>query len=217
MLHLFHKIYIGNQTQGLGKYKLYDLENLTPLQRLSIFHKNKEIFPESSEIITFFIKSLNEINSFGLNNLEFYNAINEIITILRKLSVYSLISNGDMIRISSETEKLLKNFSELRKKSKNVQPQYISNSNNEDGNNQIWNKETKLFLNILKMLHNFIYTYNDRAIYNMLTNTNRFPKIDEINPKNSTFIFSKNDLGRLIAKITINIMGILNKNYHNKS
>ena len=217
MLHLFHKIYIGNQTQKLGKYKLYDLENLTPLQRLSIFHKNKEIFPESGEIITFFIKSLNEINSIGLNNLEFYNAINEIYAILRKCAIYSIISNGDMIRISSETEKLLKNFSELRKKSKNVQPQYISNANNEDGNNEIWNKETKLFLNILKMLHNFIYTYNDRAIYNMLTNTNRFPKIDEINPKNSTFIFSKNDLGRLIAKITINIMGILNKNYHNKS
>ena len=217
MLHLFHKIYIGNLTQGFGKYKLYDLENLSPLQRLSIFQKNKEIFPESTEIITFFVKSLTEINTIGLNNLEFYNAINEIITILRKLSVYSLISNGDMIRISSETEKLLKNFSELRKKNKNVQPQYISNTNNEDGNNKLWNKETILFLNILKMLHNFIYTYNDRAIYNMLTNTNRYAKLDDIHPKAATFIFSKNDLGRLIAKITINIMGILEKNYHTKS
>ena len=44
MLHLFHKIYIGNLTQGLGKYKLYDLENMSPLQRLSIFKKTKKFF-----------------------------------------------------------------------------------------------------------------------------------------------------------------------------
>ena len=44
MLHLFHKIYIGNLTQGLGKYKLYDLENMSPLQRLSIFQKKQRNF-----------------------------------------------------------------------------------------------------------------------------------------------------------------------------
>ncbi len=44
MLHLFHKIYIGNLTQGLGKYKLYDLENMSPLQRLSIYKKQRNFF-----------------------------------------------------------------------------------------------------------------------------------------------------------------------------
>ena len=53
MLHLFHKIYIGNLTQGLGKYKLYDLENMSPLQRLSIFQKTKKFF--QNQIITFFV------------------------------------------------------------------------------------------------------------------------------------------------------------------
>ena len=111
----------------MDKYKLYDLENISCLQRYAIFHTNTDIFPQSSEIVAFLLEKLTAFNLVSFSHLEAYNAVAEICAVLKRLSAFSLISNGDMIRICMEIEKFFPIFSILRK----------SNINNEN-NNILW-------------------------------------------------------------------------------
>ena len=202
VFYLFHKIYIGNHTQPMDKYKLYDLENISCLQRYAIFHTNTDIFPQSSDIVAFLLEKLTAFNLVSFSHLEAYNAVAEICAVLKRLSAFSLISNGDMIRICMEIEKFFPTFSILRK----------SNIKNEN-NNILWEKETKLFYIIIKMLHYFIYSFNDRLIKNIVLNKKKYPTLDSINFDTTQFIFDKTDIGRLISRLSIRIMSILQRFY----
>ena len=212
IVHLFHKIYIGNKTQKLDKYKIFDLENFSCFQRLSLFRSNFLIFPESKEIITFLLKKIESINSVGFNNSEAYNLINEIFSVIKKLSIFNLISNGDMMRICLEIEKLFVIFSLIRNSIKS-----ISNTNSYTSTiNSFWMKESKFFSIIMKMLRYFIFSYNDRLIFNVISNKEKFPNLDSINSNNCLFIFNKTELGRLISRISLRVTNILKTHYYEK-
>ena len=214
IVHLFHKIYIGNKTQKIDKYKIYDLENFSCFQRLSLFQSNVSIFPESKEIITFLLKKIESITSLGFSNPEAYNLISEIFSVIKKLSIFNLISNGDMMRICLEIEKLFVIFSLIRNSinKKEANPISFSSANL----NSFWMKESKFFLIIMKMLRYFIFTYNDRLIFNIVCNKEKFPNLESINNNNCLFIFNKTELGRLISRISLRVTNILKNHYNEK-
>ena len=198
---LFHKVYIGNSTQPMDKYKLHDLENLSYFQRHAIFHTTREMFPESAEIVTFLLEKLSRFNVTTFTHLEAYNAITEICSILKRLSVFSLITNGDMIRICMEIEKFFPSFSIMRKAHIKTEMEML------------WHMEAKLFYIIIKMMHHFIFSFNDRLIRNIITDRKKYPTLDDICFENTNFAFDKTDLGRLISRLSIRIMSIMQRYY----
>ena len=225
-VHLFQKIYIGNKTQLMGKYKIYDIENFHTLQRIVLYQNNNNIFNESVDIINFFLERIKDITSFGFNHLEAYNYINEIYSVFKKLAEFNLISNGNMMRICLNVINLLSIFSTMRNlyfkngnKNKNflnvnnINNVIIIDDNTINNNDILWLNESKFFLTLIKMLHYFIYIYNDRLIENILKNKEKYPTISSINNETVLFIFNKTESGRLISKITIQILNILREHY----
>ena len=102
----------------MGKYKLFDLENLSPLLRKSIMIKNHLLFPESSKQIQFFITFLNNLlkNEIRLNE------------------AYDVISNPDK---RARYDEKLQNFE--AKQQSNLQPRYqspVSNQSSVNTSNQ---------------------------------------------------------------------------------
>ena len=96
---LFHKIYIGNMTQSFSKFKLNDLENFSCGLRWLCCNINENDNSEVQKIINFLISILKNINLNGFSCIEAMDLINIIITIIKKLARFNLISNGDMMRI----------------------------------------------------------------------------------------------------------------------
>ena len=217
-LKLFHKIYIGNLTQSFSKFKLNDLENFSCSQRSLLRNSNKKNFPESQEIIKFLINSLENINLKGFSIIEALDTINIIVNILKKLSIYDLFNNGDMIRVIYEIEKILFDVKSLRKISFKINQTTINNKKNKSTNYErmsilvqksfemFYEKELKLYINIIKLISNFNLSFNDRLIYNPLTNIQKYPTLDTINKDTISFSFIKTDLGRAIIRLTLRIV-----------
>jgi hypothetical protein len=143
-IHLFHKIYIGNRTQLMGKFKIFDLENFHPLQRIILYQNNINFFAESCDIINFLIERMKDITSFGFNHIEAYSYINEIYSVFKKFAEFNLITNGNMMRICLNVINLLSIFSMMRnlylkkenvnKNNKNFNSIIINNNNSENIN-----------------------------------------------------------------------------------
>ena len=113
-LKMFKKVYIQNKIKIFDKYKIIDLDNFSSCQRFSLYYNCEKLFPKSKEIISFFLKYLQEINIKGFNSIEAINCLGEIFGILKKLAFFNLISNGDIIRILQEIEKFFMNLNILR-------------------------------------------------------------------------------------------------------
>ena len=226
-LKLFHKIYIGNKAESLSKFKLSDLENFSCSQRSFLRNLNKNNFKESQDIINFFINVLKNININGFSTFEALDAINVIINIFKKLAIYDLLSNGDMIRVLYELEATLLNIKLLRtiifksnqgqgainleKKNTNVfeRMSILVQKNYEI----LYQKEIMIYYSILKLISNFNLTFNDRLIYNVLFNQSKYPTLDSINKDTVLFSFIKTDFGRAVIRLTIKILYSLQNIY----
>ena len=207
-LFFFHKIYINFKTQSLHKFKLVDLKNLSFLQRIIIFDKNKNIFQESEEIITFLLKKLmniitNDNSSFIIDSII---SIKEIMIIFRKLAGYNLINNEQMTNICIN---IIKCFDYLRI----IRGTFNSNKNKNNNNfrfkgdlNIFDTILIKIFYIIMKMIMNFIYNYNDNILNIIIFDKEKYHDIDDINMENVYFIYKKNELGRFIFKINLLIL-----------
>ncbi len=176
MLFLYRKINIGYNTMYMGKYKLLDLENLSPLLRKSIMAKNHLLFPESSHQIPFFIKFLNNLlkNEIRLN--EAYDVFIQVCEILKRLSGFYLLNNVNMTMFCFAFEEMFEFF--MKQTS--------------------YKKQIDLFYIITKMFNYFIYCFNDNVFYNFVNKNEDVSKL--------MFVFSKNQLGCLISRHIIRIL-----------
>ena len=213
-LYFFHKIYINAKILPLVKYKLNDIKNLSLFQKMFIFNNNKEIFKETDEIIPFLLKFIIDIIYKRFWTIDSIDCINEIFSILRKLSCYNLININYMIQICISITKCM-NYINITRNSFNKNINAKNNTDVKAKNDYAHFKNIilKLYYIIIKMLLNFIYNYNDMIINNIIFNKEKYPDIDSINFKNVCFLYSKNELARLIFKITLYIITSIQKNY----
>ena len=125
-LTLFRKIYIGNKTQIFDKYKLEDLDNFSSCQRFSLFFHEEKQIAHFQPIIEFLIHYLQRINRKGFTSVEAIPCFGEIIRILKKLSYFNLLPNGDIIRILQEIDKFFVNLNILRNYTKRFEKKGVT-------------------------------------------------------------------------------------------
>ena len=216
-LELFHKIYLGNITQSFPKFKLNDLENFSSCLRWSVLCSNEKKFPESQEIINFLISFLDNINLNGFSCIEAMDIIEIISKILKKMSFFNLVSNGDMIRIIQQLEKIILNVKLLRKSimKNNARENIIIDKENNDKRMSIIlkknfeilsQKEIQLYYNIIKLITCFYFCFNDRIIHSVLTDIDKYPNLDSIDKNKILFAFIKTDLGRALIRLNIRVL-----------
>ena len=224
-LQLFLKIYIGNKTQSFPKFKLSDLENFSSSLRWLIRNSNQQKFPESQEIIKFLLTTLTNININGFSVSEALDTIDIIISILKKMSIFNLQSNSDMIRIIHELEKILFAIQPLRKSMFKTNQGTILNAEKHNKDNErmsvliqknidiLYQKEIKLYYNIIKLIIHFNLCFNDRLIESVLLNNEKYPNLDSINKDSAIFSFFKSDFGRSLIRLTIITLYTIDKVY----
>ena len=180
MLFIYRKINIGYNTMHMGKYKLNDLENLSPLQRKIIMANNYTLFPESSKQITFFIQFLNNLFKNEIRAVEAYDVFIQVCEILKRLSGFYLLNNVNMTMFCFAYEEMFEYFKKQTS----------------------FRKQIELFNIISKMLSYFIYCYNDISFYYFITD--KKTTVSDVN--NVKFVFYKNQLGCLISRHIIRIL-----------
>ena len=221
-LELFHKIYVGNLTQSFSKFKLNDLENFSCGLRWLCCNINEKNTTEYQKIINYLISILKNINLNGFSCVEALDLINIIIIILKKFSLYNLISNGDMMRIIQEVEKMFSGIKILRKTTYKNNQSFINFDSEsikstskakrssliirQNIKRLLYDKEIKFYYNTIKLIMNFNISFNDRLVYNAITNNHKFPILDSINKDTVLFTFIKTDLGRALIKLTIKVL-----------
>jgi hypothetical protein len=178
MLYLFRKVNVGLKTMAMSKYKLSDLENFSPFQRLNIFMFNNSIYPEAQTQIDFFIKYLNDLLNEDIQLPEACDVIIQICAILKRLSGFYLFTGFEMTSFCFTLDNLF---------------QYLKNLKS-------FHKKIKLYNIIMKMLNYFIYSYNDNSFLNFVLE-NKKEDLSKVK-----FVFDKNELGRLISRNTIRIL-----------
>ena len=177
ILFFYRKVYLGEKTNKMDKYKLYDLENFSPIQRKCIFDINKSFYPESKEHINFLIEYCSFLLNSEITCIDAYNAIIEFCGIFKRMAVFFLFNSAEMTRLCFSLEK---GFEFFKKSKSNYQ-------------------QIKLYLIIIKMMHYFIYSYNDEIFFQFLLSERKS------RDPNITFLFEINELGRLICKNVIRI------------
>ena len=179
ILFLYKKINIGFNTMYMGKYKLNDLENISPFQRKSIMKNNNSLFPECGKQISFLIKFLNKILKNEIRETEAYDVFIQVCEILKRLSGFYLMNVLNMTMFCFTFDQMF----EFLKKQTN------------------YRKQIELFYIIIKMLNYFIFCYNDNNIYNYIMDNKNSKELSKVE-----FVFIKNQLGCLITRHTIRIM-----------
>ena len=180
LLYLYKKVGVGHLTRRLDKYKIYDLENLSVMQRKCLFYTNQTLFPTAKNQIDFFTRVMKLYLAKGITHLEGYDVIIQICSILKRISEFYLFSSKQMILFCFEFEKTF----EYLKKIKNI------------------SRQLQLYFVVIKMLHYFLYCYNDELIYNYISKKENNNESEVKIP----FIFTKNELGRLISRNVIRMM-----------
>ncbi len=178
LLYLYKKIGIGHLTRQMDKYKLFDLENFSIIQRKCIFYTNSSLFPTAKRQIEFFIENLTKYLSSSITHTEGYEVIIQICSILKRLSEFYLFPSKEMIVFCFEFEKSFEMMKGIKNIAKQIQLNYI----------------------IIKMLHYFVFAYNDDLVYDAV-----MKKESEVD-KDIPFLFTKTELGRLISRNVIRIM-----------
>ena len=178
MLYLFRKVNVGLKTMAMSKYKLSDLENFSPFQRLNIFMFNNSVYPEAQNQIDFFIKYLNNLLNEDIQLPEACDVIIQICAILKRLSGFYLFTGFEMTSFCFTLDNLF---------------QYLKNLKS-------FHKKIKLYNIIMKMLNYFIYSYNDNSFLNFVLE-NKKEDLSKVK-----FVFDKNELGRLISRNTIRML-----------
>ena len=158
-----------------------------------------------------------DITNNGFSSIESIECIKEIISIFRKLSCYNLINFNDMTKICLN---IFKCFNYIRIMRNLIYKSYSNNKDTQDvkskNDSQYFNKICmKIYYIVIKILMNFIYTYNDNIINNFIYDKEKYPDINSISLVNECFIYKKNELGRIIFKITICILTCIQKYYKN--
>ena len=94
-----------------------------------IFNNNKEIFKETDEIIPFLLKFIIDIIYKRFWTIDSIDCINEIFSILRKLSCYNLININYMIQICISITKCM-NYIKITRNSfnKNINANLVINT-----------------------------------------------------------------------------------------
>ena len=183
ILFFFRKVSLGNSTNKMSKFKLYDIENFSPIQRKCIIKDNKNIYPESTDHINFFI----EVITFMLNSeiiyIDAYDTLIQICSILKRYSIFFFFFTAEMTKFCFSLEKGFEFF----KREENIE------------------KQIKLFLIVIKMIHYFIYTYNDKIFFRYIESEGKGDKGKTISSNSIPFLFVKNELGRLICRNVIRI------------
>ena len=110
LLYLYKKVNIGCCTMYMDKYKLYDLENFSPLQRKCVYHNNPSIFPGATEQIDFFIDFLDNLLVQEIKSIEGYDVIIQICAILKRLSVFYLFNSMNMTKFCFVLDKMFSFF-----------------------------------------------------------------------------------------------------------
>ena len=104
-----------------------------------------------------------------------------------------------------------------------IRENFINRNKNNNNNSNIKSKNNyfyfskitlELYYIIIKMFMNFIYNYNDTILNKIIYDKVKYPNINSIDSDNICFLFSKNEFGRLIFKITIYILTIIKNNYN---
>jgi len=180
MVFLYRKINIGYNTMNMGKLKLNDLENLSPLIRKSLMINNKVLFPDCSKQITFFINFLNNLLKNEIRLVDAYDVFIQVCQILKKLSGFYLFDNVNMTMFCFSFEEMFEFFKK--------QTSYV--------------KQIELFHIIIKMFSYFIYCYNDNYFYDFITDK----KKEDEDLSKVQFAFYKNQLGCLISRHVIRIL-----------
>ena len=175
MLFLFRKVNIGFKTMSMSKYKLCDLENFSPFQRLNLFMFNNSIYPDAQNQMDFFIKYLNNLLNEDLQLPEACDVIIQICAILKRLSGFYLFTGFQMTSFCFTLDNLFQYLKHLK----------------------TYHKQIKLYSIIMKMLNYFIYSYNDNSFYNFVLE-NKKEDLSKVK-----FVFDKNELGRLISRNAI--------------
>lgn len=183
LFYLYKKVGVGHLTRTLDKYKIYDLENLSVMQRKCLFYINQTLFPTATDQIDFFTRLMKLYLSKGISHLEGYDVIIQICSILKRLSEFYLFSSKQMILFCFEFEKTFEYFKTIKNNSRQLQ----------------------LYFVVIKMLHYFLYCYNDEMIYSYISQKENNNNNNESEIK-IPFIFTKNELGRLISRNVIRMM-----------
>ena len=180
MLFIYRKINIGYNTMYMGKYKLNDLENLSPLQRKIIMANNNILFPNCSKQIKFLIQFLNNLLKNEIRLVEAYDVFIQVCEILKRLSGFYLLNNVNMTMFCFAFEEMFEYFKKQTS----------------------FKKQIELYNIIIKMLSYFIYCYNDNNFYYFIIDK----KNEDGDLKNVKFVFYKNQLGMLISRHVIRIL-----------
>ncbi len=183
MLFFYRKIPLGYATNKMVKFKLYDIENFSPIQRKCIYKNNKVIYPESTEHINFFIEIITLFLNSEISYSDAYDAIIQICSILKRYSIFSLFNTVEMTKFCFSIEKGF----ELFKREKNYE------------------KQIQIFLILIKMLHYFIYSYNDKLFFRFIDTEGKDDEGKKMTSDTIPFLFVKNELGRLICRNVIRI------------
>ena len=86
---------------------------------------NKSLFPKSSEIISFFLKALNNLLKNEIKSVEAYDTFIQICEILEKLSRCYLFNIVNMTRFCFAFEEMFKYFQKQNSYKKQIDLYYV--------------------------------------------------------------------------------------------
>ena len=205
-LKLVKNVYLKGLTPPLEKYELYDWENYSYLQRSCLIQPDVDTLASADEVIALLLMKLKTINLFSISKN--YKGLRDICLIVEEFSSLCLISNQHMVTLTTELDRILSSFSVLEKQRSHMEEEVDDTTAQV---NNIANVESTLSFSIIKILRNFIYTYNDRIIHSIYTDKATYALIDDIDINTVRFIFDNSDLGQLISRVVVRIMSVLQR------
>jgi len=194
----FKRISLGNAMHSFPKVNFEDYENLTPLQRLTIISKvkrdvsfMKKFIEGKINIIDVITKAVNTVLNIRFNYPEAFDFLENLFSILHKLSKFYLFTTDQKQKFSFLVSQLFLRFKDFSTNNTNQGLQTLLNKK----------KEIVIVLKVVKTLINISYDYNDSVIYKCLNSNFKDYNID-----NSKFYYSKNEIGKSISKNCLDVL-----------
>jgi hypothetical protein len=205
IVSLFNKVTMSGNTNHIPKFKVSDLENMSILQRLTLLNSKLDnefmtayLSIGKNNLIDFFVDNIELIiKNVKANRVTVYDVLTNIMSILSRLAAMNFFTKDQMIKLCRRISECFRVFYQIKKRIQR----------DEGKRKEVNQKESKLFLKILKILRIFCMTYNDQVIKNIL------PTKDDSKLENVQYLHTKSDLGKLVSRITISILNIITKEY----